>query len=83
MGLPEPASKTPLGAVTFYRPGGGMVATLKHDTFSPGPVADFMRAAEDAGEYRWVDMKNAKPSSLYGLSEALRFAEKTCGVTLR
>ncbi len=79
----RPDQILPLGAVTFYRPGGGIVTTLKHDTYSPGPIAEFMRALEEAGEYGWVDMGKGGPASLYGLSEALRYAEQTCGVTLR
>lgn len=73
----------PLGLITFYRPKGAIVAKVSHDSFSPGPIAQFVRAAREAGEYGWVDMKNAKPASLYGLAEALRYTEQTCGVVLR
>jgi len=42
-----------------------------------------MKAAEETGEYGWVDIKNGAPASLYGFGEALRYIEQTCGVTLR
>jgi len=79
----QPEQVLSLGTITFYRPSGEVVATLRHDRFAPGPIADFIRAAEDAGEYGWVDMKTAKATSLYGLVEPVAYTEQTCGMRLR
>jgi len=74
---------TPLGAIMFHRADGNVTRTLMHDSFSDAPIAEFMKAAEETGEYGYVHIKNEAPTSVYGLAEALRYIEQICGVTLR
>ena len=80
----RPDEVLPLGVVTFTDSSGKVVASLRHDSFAPAPIAEFLKAAQTTGEYGFVRFdRESRTMSLYGLLEAAAFAEATCGVRLR
>lgn len=78
----ESVNVVPLGVITFYSAAGEEVGKIRQYSFAPGPVGEFIRLARDAGERGWVKLDNGELFSLYGLTEALSFLKRNCGVEL-
>ena len=65
----------------FTDASGNEVGTLRHKEFGVAPFDEFYAMAERAGRMGSVEMES-RHLSLYGFTEAVEFAEKTCGLTL-
>jgi hypothetical protein len=70
-----------LGEMIFFDSNGQEVSRLAHSAFTPPPTKEILAAARRAGEYGWVQFEYEwEKVSLFGLKEAVEFAERTCGV---
>lgn len=80
----KPDNVLPLHTITFRDANGTVVGSVEHKSFGPTPFAEFLAAAEKAGEYGSVTAKfGSKSGSLFGFVEAVQWAEKTCGISIR
>jgi len=78
----EQSRVLPLGDVIVMDSEGRVVERFSHREFGPAPLDRLLRAAERAGENGMVKV-GGEMGSLFGLAEAVRFAEQTCGMRLR
>jgi hypothetical protein len=82
----RPDSVLPLGEIIFLDSEGREAGQAQHTSFSPGPMTEILAAAKKVGEYGRMISKGrseVRGASLFGLMEAVSYAEKTCNVSLQ
>jgi hypothetical protein len=73
----------PLGEMIFFNENGQEVGRVLHKE-GQCPIAKMLEAAQKASDYGFVEFKETgKRASLFGLLEAIEYAEKTCAVSIR
>jgi len=78
----HPESVPELGEMIFFDGNGQKVDRVVHEEYSPAPITAIMAAARKAGEYGIAQLEYDKVS-LFGFLEAVKYAEKTCKVSVR
>jgi len=81
----RPDSVLELGHIIFFDSSGREVGRVVHKGFSPAPIRAIVAAAEKAGDYGVMQfgILGEKRVSLFGFLEAVDYAQKTCGVSVR
>lgn len=82
----EPESVLKLGEMIFFDANGREVARVVHEEFKPPPIQAIIAAAKKAGDYGILQFQGGFQDgkvSLFGLLEAVEYAEKTCKVALK